>query len=133
MKRLKNAFCPCGNPQDYADCCARYHAGIALPNAEALMRSRYSAYVFALESYLLDTWHNSTRPPRLDLEDDEKVQWLGLEIKRYQLLSPDRALVEFVARHKTAGRARRMHEVSRFVCENGRWYYVDGEFPAKSS
>jgi SEC-C motif-containing protein len=100
------------------------------------MRSRYSAYVMALEPYLLATWHASTRPAQLDLAADEKAQWLGLEIKRQQDTGNDTAsveFVEFVARYKTGGRAHRLHETSRFVREEGRWYYIDGEFPKKTA
>ena len=100
------------------------------------MRSRYSAYVLALEPYLLATWHTSTRPAQLDLAADEKAQWLGLEIKHRQTIDDDNAIVEFVefvARYKTGGRAHRLHETSRFVREEGRWYYIDGEFPKKTS
>lgn len=91
------------------------------------MRSRYSAYVLKLEAYLLATWHASTRPAILDLADDDN-KWLGLEVKRHAPESADRATVEFVARYKIGGRAHRLHEVSRFVREEGRWYYVDGKF-----
>ena len=94
------------------------------------MRSRYSAYVLGLEPYLLATWHASTRPTALDLDKETSPRWLGLDIKRHQATGPDSAVVEFVARYKTGGRAHRQHEVSRFVREEGRWYYVDGEFPA---
>ena len=94
------------------------------------MRSRYSAYVLGLEPYLLATWHAGTRPTALDLDKETSPRWLGLDIKRHQATSPDSAVVEFVARYKTGGRAHRLHEVSRFVREDGRWYYVDGEFPA---
>jgi SEC-C motif-containing protein len=94
------------------------------------MRSRYSAYVLGLEPYLLATWHASTRPTALDLDKETSPRWLGLDIKRHQATGPDSAVVEFVARYKTGGRAHRLHEVSRFVREDGRWYYVDGEFPA---
>lgn len=93
------------------------------------MRSRYSAYVLKLEPYLLATWHASTRPAALDLADDN-CRWLGLAVKRYSPQGEDVAEVEFVARYKVGGRAFRLHEVSRFVREGGRWYYVDGEFPA---
>lgn len=123
--------CPCGSGNNYAECCGRYHAGAAAPSAEALMRSRYSAYVLIKEPYLLDTWHGSTRPPVLDLAADSAARWLGLQIKRHEQTGPDSAVVEFVARYKVAGRAHRLHETSRFVRENGRWYYVDGEFPEK--
>jgi len=92
------------------------------------MRSRYSAYVFKLESYLRAGWHPSTRPQHLDLDEGgATTKWLGLEIKRHETDGPDRAIVEFIARCKVGGRARRLHEVSRFVRENGCWYYLDAE------
>ena len=94
------------------------------------MRSRYTAYVLALESYLLASWHASTRPPRIDLAAEAKIRWLGLEIKRHQATGPDSASVEFVARYKIAGRAQRLHEASRFVREDGRWFYLDGNIPS---
>jgi SEC-C motif domain protein len=124
------AACPCASGKQYADCCGRFHAGSAAPTAEALMRSRYSAYVRADEAYLLATWHASTRPAQLDLAADADTRWLGLAIKRHAATGADQAVVEFVARYKIGGRAHRLHEVSRFVREDGRWYYVDGEFPA---
>ena len=119
--------CPCG-AVDYAACCGRYHSGASAPDAESLMRSRYSAYVLGLEAYLLATWHHTTRPAALDLAADN-AKWLGLEVKKHTPESADRATVEFVARYKIGGRAYRLHEISRFVREEGRWFYVDGEFP----
>jgi SEC-C motif-containing protein len=104
------------------------HQGAAPADAEALMRSRYTAYVFRLEAYLRASWHPSTRPQRLDLDDDgAAAKWLGLEIKRHEITGPDSAIVEFIARYKVGGRAQRLHEVSRFVRENGLWYYLDVE------
>jgi SEC-C motif-containing protein len=91
------------------------------------MRSRYTAYALRREDYLLGTWHPDTRPAALGLEDESGRKWLGLEIKRHEQPEPDRALVEFVARYKVAGRAYRLHEVSRFVREAERWLYVDGD------
>jgi SEC-C motif-containing protein len=119
--------CPCGGA-DYITCCGRYHNGTPALDAEALMRSRYSAYVLKLEAYLLATWHPDTRPATLDLAAD-KSKWIGLEVKRRGTESADRATVEFIARYRTGGRAQRLHEISRFVREQGRWFYVDGEFP----
>ena len=92
------------------------------------MRSRYSAYVKKLESYLLATWHPDTRPAGIVF--DEGAKWLGLEIKNYAQESADIATVEFVARFRIAGRAHRLHEISRFVFEEGKWFYLDGNFPA---
>lgn len=122
-----SSSCPCGG-SDYAGCCGRYHGGIPAPDAGTLMRSRYSAYVLKLEAYLLATWHPSTRPATLELAADN-AKWLGLEVKRHVQESADRATVEFVARYKIGGRAHRLHEISRFVREEGRWFYLDGTFP----
>lgn len=119
--------CPCGAP-DYATCCGRYHGGMPAPDAATLMRSRYSAYVLRLEDYLLATWHPDTRPATLGLVADN-TKWLGLEVKKHTADLDDHATVEFVARYKIDGRAHRLHEISRFVCEGGLWFYVDGEFP----
>lgn len=93
------------------------------------MRSRYSAYVLQREDYLLKSWYASTRPAQLGLADDVPTKWLGLEVKRHEQQNENRAIVEFVARYKVNGRAYRLHEVSRFVYENGRWFYLDGEVP----
>ena len=118
--------CPCG-ATDYAACCGRYHGGSNAPDAATLMRSRYSAYVLKLEAYLLATWHPDPRPAALDLAADN-AKWLGLEVKKHTQESPDPATVEFVAPSKIGGRAHRLHEVSNFVREEERWFYVDGEF-----
>ena len=91
------------------------------------MRSRYSAYVLGLRDYLLTTWHASTRPGSLDA-DPPGLKWLGLEVRGQQVHDANHATVEFVARSKLAGRAQRLHERSRFVREDGRWFYVDGAF-----
>ena len=121
--------CPCGRNAAYAQCCGRWHAGEAhlqAPDAEALMRSRYSAYVLGLTDYLLATWHPSTRPASLQ-RNDPGMKWLGLDVRRHQALDAGHAMVEFVARSKLGGRAHRLQETSRFVREDGRWYYVDGD------
>jgi SEC-C motif-containing protein len=118
--------CPCGRPAAYEQCCGRWHAGptrLQAPDAEALMRSRYSAFVRELDDYLLDTWHPSTRPPSVSFEAG--LRWLGLDLKRHLPQGEDRAIVEFVARSKLGGRAQRLHETSRFVREDGRWFYLD--------
>ena len=89
------------------------------------MRSRYSAYVLGLEDYLLATWHASTRPVALNLDREAPSKWLGLEVRAHAA-SDDTATAEFVARCRVGGRAQRMHETSRFVREDGCWFYVDG-------
>ncbi|NBQ85185.1 MAG: hypothetical protein EBU03_03550 [Methylophilaceae bacterium] len=118
--------CPCGSGALYQDCCEPYHLSLAAPSAEKLMRSRYSAYVLGLEEYLLDTWHPSTRPEYLNLAND-RTKWLGLEVKRFEP-NDESAIVEFIARYKTNGKAEKLHETSRFKRIAQRWFYVDGEF-----
>jgi len=91
------------------------------------MRSRYVGYALARKEYLLRTWHVSTRPETLDLNDVEPVRWLGLKIVRTEAGGPAdaRGVVEFVARYKVGGKAHRLHEISRFVREGGQWFYLD--------
>lgn len=91
------------------------------------MRSRYTAYALGREDWLMATWHASTRPGSLDLASEPRPKWLGLDVKRHRQQDADHATVEFVARYKVNGRAFRLHETSRFVREDGRWYYVDGD------
>ena len=117
--------CPCGGAAAYNDCCGRYHASGSAPDATSLMRSRYCAFVLRDAPYLLSTWHRTTRPNSIDFEPQQK--WLKLEIVG-STASQSSAEVEFIARFRVGGgSARRHHEVSRFVREDGRWFYVDGE------
>lgn len=125
MKKKPTEPCPCGGVS-YASCCEPLHNGMPAPTAEALMRSRYSAFVLKQEPYLLATWHPDTRPTSLDLADDT-TKWLGLEVIRHAS-DGDRATVEFIARYKVGGKAGRLHETSRFVREGRHWLYIDGTF-----
>ncbi len=128
----KLIHCPCGSGKESGACCARYlDATEVAPTAEALMRSRYTAYTLLREDSLLATWHASTRPARLGLAEEAPTKWLGLEVKRHQEQDEHHAVVEFVARYKVNGRAHRLHEVSRFAREAGQWFYVDGEVAAR--
>ena len=135
LELLSAQNCPCplvtlaGKPAKFAKCCARYlndFENTPAPDAESLMRSRYCAYVFSRSAYLLATWHASTRPPDVRQVVDN-TQWLGLEVRRHTATDTDHAQVEFVARYRTAGRGARIHELSRFVRQAGRWYYLDGD------
>jgi SEC-C motif-containing protein len=139
MARQRDLPCPCrardDTPARYVDCCGRWHEGLArgehAPTPEVLMRSRYSAYALAqgrapvspaIVDYLLQTWHPSTAPGELALGP---LNWTGLDIVHEEARG-DAGVVEFVAHHKVNGRAARLHEVSRFVREDGAWRYVDG-------
>ncbi len=118
--------CSCGRVATFEACCGRYlGTGVPAPDAESLMRSRYAAFVRGNAAHLLATWHVSTRPTSIDF--DEGVKWLGLEVKRYTPVDAAHAEVEFVARSRVQGRGQRLHERSRFVCEDGHWLYLDGD------
>jgi SEC-C motif-containing protein len=100
------------------------------PDPESLMRSRYSAFVKDVRSYLRDTWHASERPPVIEAPEPG-LSWLGLEVRRSAMQGEDRGTVEFVARSKLGGRAHRLHEVSEFVREGGRWFYLKAQVTAQ--
>ncbi|HSW12761.1 MAG TPA: YchJ family protein [Solimonas sp.] len=132
MSQIPGPTCPCGSRAAYAACCAPFHQGDDRPRtAEALMRSRYSAYFAGLEDYLLETWHPRTRPPALDLDQEQpRMAWLGLKVLRHVPQDEDHAQVEFIARYRVGGgSAQKLQELSRFERLDGRWYYVDGSFP----
>lgn len=129
-----SAACPCGHGIPYGRCCGPIHAGEPAADALSLMRARYSAYVRKRPDFLLETWHPSTRPPTLDLSDRPglRTHWLGLQVISHRVHEAHRAEVSFIARVRIGGGpAQRMAERSRFVCEEGRWYYVDGEIGPK--
>ena len=127
------APCPCGRTHTtgkrttllpFAQCCMPIlQATQPAADAESLMRSRYTAYTLCDTHWLLQSWHPSTRPA--DIEAPEPgLQWLGLDVRRAVQTDADHGVVEFVARSKLGGRAHRLHEVSTFVREGGRWLYL---------
>jgi SEC-C motif-containing protein len=91
------------------------------------MRSRYTAYTMNHIDYLLRTWHPRTRPARLQV--DAQIRWLGLKLKHSHagLAGDTEGTVEFIARFKIGSRADRIHEISRFMFDDGAWLYLDGE------
>jgi SEC-C motif-containing protein len=96
--------------------------------AEELMRSRFDAFRRADADWLLRTWHPSTRPADLDLTDNPR--WRGLQIVDTVGGGPDEdtGIVEFRATYvQPGGGVGIQHERSRFVREDGRWFYVDGD------
>lgn len=120
--------CMCLSGEAYSMCCGRFHSGEAeAATAEQLMRSRYSAFVLLDGPYLLRTWHPDTAPANLDLDPD--LQWRRLDIVSTNRGGPldVQGTVEFKAWFRHGSERGAHHEVSRFVRENGRWLYLDGE------
>jgi SEC-C motif-containing protein len=119
--------CPCLSGLAYAECCGPLHRGErTAPTAEALMRSRYSAFAVGDAAYLVTTWHRSTRPADVDLDPD--VRWRRLDVLATSAGGPfdTTGTVEFRATYRDADGPGALHEVSRFVREDGGWSYVDG-------
>jgi len=126
--KISSMRCPCRKKSEatpYSACCQPYHAGLRpAPTAEALMRSRYSAFALRNVDYLLSSWHPTTRPSTLDLNDSD--EWVQLRVIDVET-DGDKATVEFIARSRSGGRVNALREVSRFVRVNGQWLYVDGQ------
>lgn len=126
--KLKNkksqSLCPCGTSINYDLCCGKIHLGYTATSAEALMRSRYSAYALGLSHYLLKSWHPNTRPKQLDL--DTQTQWFKLKILATQAGCDGdiKGIVSFEARYKINGKAARLSEISEFIFEENQWFYL---------
>lgn len=132
---LSSKPCPCGSKKAFKDCCGLYieHKKTA-PNAEALMRSRYTAYTLSDEDYLLSTWHPSTRPMNLGLADRSSQQWQQLNIlftEQGQNMD-SQGVVAFIASYIENSVSQHLCEKSRFEKINGCWFYLDGEMFAVS-
>ncbi len=125
--------CPCASGEAFARCCGAFiEAGQFAPSAQALMRSRYSAFARHYPQYLLDTLHASKREGETlqALRDScAQTDWCGLRIldTRRGLPGDADGEVEFVAFYRLADDIAQLHERSRFCFEEGRWYYLDGE------
>lgn len=126
MKKAATIYCPCGRGVRYEECCARWHRGEPAPDAESLMRARYTAYAMNVGTYILDTWHPSTRPSDPYPGPQPHPRWIELRVLSASETG-DEGTVEFVARFRVAGRAHKLQETSRFRREQGRWYYLDGD------
>jgi SEC-C motif-containing protein len=118
--------CPCGSPKPYADCCEPLINGkVNAPSPEALMRSRYTAYVKVAPKYLHDTLAPEARHDFKESDVREwaaQSEWLGLDI-----LKAEGNTVEFMAKYRAQGKVLEHHEVSTFRKEGGKWFFVDGE------
>lgn len=122
--RARTDRCPCGWGDPYPSCCGRYHGGEAAPTAEALMRSRYSAFAVGDAGYLLRTWAVAHRPAGLDLDAD--IRWQRLVVLGHTGGGPfdTEGTVEFEAYYRHDGHREVQRENSFFHREHGRWVYV---------
>lgn len=124
-----NNICPCDSGLDYSSCCEPFINGaLQEPTAEALMRSRYTAYTQQNNDYLLQSWHPDTRPTDNPGDDDNTV-WTGLKILRTEAGTENdsQGIVEFIASCEVKGVASQLHEISHFSRADNQWLYIEGE------
>jgi len=129
MTLNKQDNCLCGSLISYEQCCEALHSGKKQAiTAEALMRSRFTAYANKNESYLINTWDNATCPQSIDFSKDSS-EWLRLEIVLVKKggLKDKKGIVEFKAYFQQEGSEQVLNEVSRFVKKQGKWVYLDGK------
>lgn len=127
MLDMDEQQCPCGSGYLYVSCCRPVLERVRkAESAVQLMRSRYTAFVKGNISYLLESWHPSTRPAGLD--EGKLVDWQRLEILDCQQgeAGDSKGSVTFRAIFKSGGAFHQLEESSRFVFSEGKWLYVDG-------
>lgn len=124
--------CPCASGKSLADCCGPYLSGASLPpTAEALMRSRYSAFATGAIDYLEASLMPGTRDDFDRASASEwaaSSEWTGLQVRHVEKggAGDDEGTVEFVAQYRQEGADRVHHETGHFGRRDGRWYYIDG-------
>ncbi len=118
-----SAACPCGGPT-FGSCCGPILDGTPAPDAERLMRSRYTAFAVGDAAHLARSWHPRTRPDEITVDDG--TRWTGLDVIEAHEQG-DAAVVVFRARWRHGGASGELSERSRFARRAGRWVYVDGD------
>jgi SEC-C motif-containing protein len=131
MEKIMENLCPCGSGKNYAACCGPLHQGVAAPSAEALMRSRYSAYALGLVDYILKTTHPQNHDAKRPAEERKK------EIERFckttlfkglKILEMGKDIVKFTVYLSQEGKDFSFTEKSTFEKVLGNWLYLRGEF-----
>ncbi len=120
--------CLCGSNIAYGECCQPFHTAQKIPTtAEALMRSRYTAYALRDGAYLQATWDITKRPESIDFSR-ETINWLHLEITETKKggIKDSKGQVTFKAFYSQDNEEYVMNEISRFTKQGGRWFYLDG-------
>ena len=129
---MQNKKCYCNSQKNYDECCLPYLSNTLNPKTpEQLMRSRYSAFCTKNINYLIATHYPLKREEKEEeiLEETIKnTQWLGLKVLKTEKDKKESNIeyVEFAAFYQTNDNYGQLHEKSKFIYENDRWYYVDG-------
>lgn len=130
---MTDDICPCGSNRKFAQCCNRYLSGAKpAPIAEALMRSRYTAYTLGNVDYILATWAQQTRQSVNSaslVKSCNETEYLSLKIiaKNAGTRKHSQGQVEFEVKFKHLGKLQTHQETSNFIKQDGLWYYLDGD------
>ncbi len=126
-----NKPCPCGSGSTYTHCCEPYIENKKpAPTAEALMRSRYSAYTLARTDYIQRTMQDKAARGFDPIDAKrwaQSVEWLGLTVFEHKKLDNHQATVTFAARFKAQNKIQFVYEISIFKRHDGQWFYTDGQ------
>jgi len=125
-------LCPCGSHIDYSDCCQPVHNNHSnAKQPEQLMRARFAAHKLNLVDFVINTYHPSCQAEneRDGIAESVALDWTKLEVLDAPTTETDEGYVEFKAYLQEGATEQCMHERSRFLRENGLWYYIDGVFP----
>ena len=131
-------LCPCGSGTNYAECCEPYISGLKNPpTAEALMRSRYTAYAEHAIDYIISTCVDEGKDRidyKLTKEWSEKSEWLGLKIISAEKgeIADTEGIVEFEASYERDKLKEIHHERAHFIKTNGKWFYQEGQVVPKT-
>jgi SEC-C motif domain protein len=127
-------LCPCQSGTPFTTCCKPYLSGETLPpTAEALMRSRYTAFTLANIAYIRDTRHPDSQNDFNEKETHrwaKDSKWMGFEVIRTEAggETDEGGIVEFIAHYSVAGKPQNHHEIALFQRHDNRWFFMDGEF-----
>lgn len=124
------SLCPCNSSKKYKYCCAPYIQNITwVPNPEALMRSRYTAYCLGNFEYIRSTMAGPALQ-QFDVSqaqrDINRLKWISLKIISAETPIDDNGYVEFIAQYILNQRLKSLHEISQFKKHDGQWFYING-------
>jgi len=136
LKISPNDLCPCGSTKKYKKCCKPFHDGQIPKSAQELMKSRFSAYALSKAEYIMETTH----PLNPDYTEENRQSWkkdimnfcdytefINLEVYETQE-GDDESFVTFKAILTQDNLDASFSEKSRFLKQDGRWFYIDGTF-----